>query len=249
MLRIIQVSALGADPQSRLRLLRWHWRSRAARCRSLPGRTVLRPALCMQVLLKQAVQITCSGKIEAPARRWALAARRCARRCRCCRARHAARCAVTSARTHRSRSARLFQHRAAVFRRRSSDTSRTWMYAVRARACTTRGASPVTALDRSAARVLGLRGSGCAADGRDGRHSAPSRTSGAQPHGVSCRTLFRHFARPQTPSHVCAKGGGTHVVGNLSVRVSARALSQSNEPRMRSMTCSAVARYPVSLPP
>ena len=39
-----------------------------------PARTVLRPALCMQVLLKQAVQITCSGKIEAPARggRWPL---------------------------------------------------------------------------------------------------------------------------------------------------------------------------------
>ena len=73
-LRIIQVSALGADPQSRLRLLRWHGEAELRVAGLFPERTVLRPALCMQVLLKQAVQITCSGKIEAPARggRWPL---------------------------------------------------------------------------------------------------------------------------------------------------------------------------------
>jgi uncharacterized protein YbjT (DUF2867 family) len=72
--RVVQVSALGADPQSRLRLLRWHGEAEARVAGHYPVRTVLRPALCMQVLLKQAVQITCSGKIEAPARggRWPL---------------------------------------------------------------------------------------------------------------------------------------------------------------------------------
>ncbi len=72
--RIIQVSALGADPQSRLRLLRWHGEAEQRVAALIPARTVLRPALCMQVLLKQAVQITCSGQIEAPARggRWPL---------------------------------------------------------------------------------------------------------------------------------------------------------------------------------
>jgi uncharacterized protein YbjT (DUF2867 family) len=72
--RILQVSALGADAQSRLRLLRWHGDAEASVAALFPVRTVLRPALCMQVLLKQAVQITCSGKIEAPARggRWPL---------------------------------------------------------------------------------------------------------------------------------------------------------------------------------
>ena len=72
--RIIQVSALGADAQSRLRLLRWHGEAEQRVAALIPGRTVLRPALCMQVLLKQAVQITCSGQIEAPARggRWPL---------------------------------------------------------------------------------------------------------------------------------------------------------------------------------
>jgi uncharacterized protein YbjT (DUF2867 family) len=72
--RVVQVSALGADPQSRLRLLRWHGEAEARVAEHYPVRTVLRPALCMQVLLKQAVQITCSGKIEAPARggRWPL---------------------------------------------------------------------------------------------------------------------------------------------------------------------------------
>jgi uncharacterized protein YbjT (DUF2867 family) len=72
--RILQVSALGADAQSRLRLLRWHGDAEARVAALFPVRTVLRPALCMQVLLKQAVQITCSGKIEAPARggRWPL---------------------------------------------------------------------------------------------------------------------------------------------------------------------------------
>ncbi len=72
--QIIQVSALGADAQSRLRLLRWHGDAETRVAALYPARTVLRPALCMQVLLKQAVQITCSGKIEAPARggRWPL---------------------------------------------------------------------------------------------------------------------------------------------------------------------------------
>jgi len=72
--RILQVSTLGADAQSRLRLLRWHGDAEARVAELFPARTVLRPALCMQVLLKQAVQITCSGKIEAPARggRWPL---------------------------------------------------------------------------------------------------------------------------------------------------------------------------------
>jgi uncharacterized protein YbjT (DUF2867 family) len=72
--RIVQVSALGADAESRLRLLRWHGEAEVRVAELFPVRTVLRPALCMQVLLKQAVQITCSGKIEAPARggRWPL---------------------------------------------------------------------------------------------------------------------------------------------------------------------------------
>lgn len=72
--KILQVSALGADPKSRLRLLRWHGEAETRVSALGVSPVVLRPALCMQVLLKQAVQISCSGQIEAPARggRWPL---------------------------------------------------------------------------------------------------------------------------------------------------------------------------------
>ncbi len=72
--RLIQVSSLGADPQSRLRLLRWHGEAEARVAGLFGPVVVLRPALCMQVLLKQAVQISGRGRIEAPARggRWPL---------------------------------------------------------------------------------------------------------------------------------------------------------------------------------
>jgi len=72
--RVLQVSALGADPKSRLRLLRWHGEAETRVAALGVAPVVLRPALCMQVLLKQAVQISCSGNIEAPARggRWPL---------------------------------------------------------------------------------------------------------------------------------------------------------------------------------
>ena len=72
--RLIQVSSQGADAQSRLRLLRWHGEAEARVAAIFRPVVVLRPALCMQVLLKQATQIYCSGRIEAPARggRWPL---------------------------------------------------------------------------------------------------------------------------------------------------------------------------------
>ncbi|HKE42931.1 MAG TPA: NAD(P)H-binding protein, partial [Steroidobacteraceae bacterium] len=72
--KVLQVSALGADPKSRLRLLRWHGEAETRVAAAGIKPIVLRPALCMQVLLKQAVQISCRGQIEAPARggRWPL---------------------------------------------------------------------------------------------------------------------------------------------------------------------------------
>lgn len=72
--QLIQISSLGADPESRLRLLRWHGDAEARVAALFGPAVVLRPALCMQVLLKQAAQIYCRGRIEAPARggRWPL---------------------------------------------------------------------------------------------------------------------------------------------------------------------------------
>jgi len=72
--RIVQLTGLGADPNSRTRILRWLGDAEAQAAQAGVHATVLRPALFMQMLFKHIPEICSCGVIEAPFRsaRWPL---------------------------------------------------------------------------------------------------------------------------------------------------------------------------------
>ncbi len=67
--RVAQVTALDADPSSPIRLLRWLGDAEARAAAAGLEAWVLRPAVCMQALLKHNPDIGRCGRLEAPFRR------------------------------------------------------------------------------------------------------------------------------------------------------------------------------------
>ncbi|HEY4646147.1 MAG TPA: NAD(P)H-binding protein [Steroidobacteraceae bacterium] len=72
--RVVQITSLGADPSSPIRLLRWYGEAEVRAAAAGLEVTVLRPAVCMQAVLKHNPDIDRCGRLEAPFRRarWAL---------------------------------------------------------------------------------------------------------------------------------------------------------------------------------
>ena len=72
--RVVQVTALGADASSPIRLLRWFGDAETRVAATGLEASVLRPSVCMQALLKHNPEIGRCGRLEAPFRRarWAL---------------------------------------------------------------------------------------------------------------------------------------------------------------------------------
>jgi len=67
--RVVQITALGADPSSPIRLLRWYGEAEARVAAAGLEVSVLRPAVCMQAVLKHNPDIDRCGRLEAPFRR------------------------------------------------------------------------------------------------------------------------------------------------------------------------------------
>lgn len=72
--RVAQITALGADPNSPIRILRWYGEAEARAAATGLEVSVLRPAVCMQAVLKHNPDIDRCGCLEAPFRRarWSL---------------------------------------------------------------------------------------------------------------------------------------------------------------------------------